>query len=402
MSEFTGVLTAMATPFDGDGDVDFAAAAKLATYLLEHGSDGLVIAGSTGEAATLDDGEQIDLLKAVRAEVGEGTLLICGSGTNDTRHSVALTQAADAAGADAMLVVTPYYNKPNPAGMRAHVEAIAASTEKPIILYNIPGRTVINVPPEQLADLATIDNVRRGQAGERRRPGPDRGTRTTGRQRRRLPPLPRARRDRRDLRRLPRRRTADGGDPRPLQGRRAAKRASELDATLEPLYDALAVTTNPIPIKASTADARYLFRTNAAADGAARRRPAGRRPRRARTTRPRRGRVSGKLRILPLGGLGEIGKNMTVDRVRRQDRDRRHGADVPDRRDARDRSRPAGLLLSPQQARRHRGDRPHPRPRGPRRGAALRPPRDRHPARDLRRPADDRHGPLEARGAQAP
>ena len=88
MSEFSGVLTAMATPFDGEGEVDFVAAAKLATYLLENGSDGLVIAGSTGEAATLDDAEQIDLLRAVRAEVGEGVLLICGSGTNDTRHDV--------------------------------------------------------------------------------------------------------------------------------------------------------------------------------------------------------------------------------------------------------------------------------------------------------------------------
>ena len=88
MSEFSGVLTAMATPFDDDGDVDFAAAAKLARHLLENGSDGLVVAGSTGEAATLDDTEQIDLLKAVRAEVGEGALLICGTGTNDTRHSV--------------------------------------------------------------------------------------------------------------------------------------------------------------------------------------------------------------------------------------------------------------------------------------------------------------------------
>ena len=92
MSEFGGVLTAMATPFDGEGEVDFGSAAKLATHLLENGSDGLVVAGSTGEAATLDDTEQIDLLGAVRAEVGEGALLICGTGTNDTRHSVELDE----------------------------------------------------------------------------------------------------------------------------------------------------------------------------------------------------------------------------------------------------------------------------------------------------------------------
>ena len=248
MSEFTGVLTAMATPFDGDGDVDFAAAAKLAAYLLEHGSDGLVIAGSTGEAATLDDGEQIDLLKAVRAEVGEGTLLICGSGTNDTRHSVALTQAADAAGADAMLVVTPYYNKPNPAGMRAHVEAIAASTEKPIILYNIPGRTVINVPPEQLADLAAIDNVRGVKQANNDDLGPIAGLELL------------AGNDDVLLRCLELGGTGGICVASHVVGPQMAEihnlfkagegeAARELNATLEPLYDALTVTTNPIPIK---------------------------------------------------------------------------------------------------------------------------------------------------------
>src|SRR6185295_966041 len=143
-SRLSGVLTAMATPFDASGDVDYEAAARLAVHLLENGSDGLVVAGTTGEAATLNDEEQIDLLRAVRAEVGSEALLICGSGTNDTRHSVALTMAA--AGADAMLVVTPYYNKPNPAGIRAHVEAVAAATAKPIVIYNIPSRTVVNMP----------------------------------------------------------------------------------------------------------------------------------------------------------------------------------------------------------------------------------------------------------------
>ena len=153
------MLTAMATPFGEDGEVDLDAAARLASYLLEHGSDGLVVAGSTGEGATLDDDEQVELLRAIRAEVGDATLLICGTGTNDTRHSVQRTRAADEAGADAMLVVTPYYNKPNPAGMRAHVEAVAGSTDKPIVLYNIPSRTVINVPPDELAALGEIDNV---------------------------------------------------------------------------------------------------------------------------------------------------------------------------------------------------------------------------------------------------
>ncbi len=248
MSEFGGVLTAMATPFDGNGDVDFAAAAKLAVHLLESGSDGLVVAGSTGEAATLDDREQIALLEAVRAEVGEATLLICGTGTNDTRHSVALTHAADVAGADAMLVVTPYYNKPNPAGIRAHVEAIAAVTEKPIILYNIPGRTVINVPPEQLADLATIDNVHAVKQANNDDLGAIDGLEVL------------AGNDDVFLRCLELGGT--GGicvashvvGPRMAEIHRLfeageADAARALNATLEPLFEALTVTTNPIPIK---------------------------------------------------------------------------------------------------------------------------------------------------------
>lgn len=248
MSEFSGVLTAMATPFDGDGEVDFDAAAKLAAFLLESGSDGLVVAGSTGEAATLNDTEQIDLLKAVRAEVGEGTLLICGTGTNDTRHSVALTRAADVAGADAMLVVTPYYNKPNPAGMRAHVEAVAASTRKPIILYNIPARTVINVPPAQLADLATIDNVRAVKQANDDDLAPIEGLELL------------AGNDNVFLRCLELGGT--GGicvashivgpqmaEVRNLFDAGETDAARELDASLQPLFEALTVTTNPIPIK---------------------------------------------------------------------------------------------------------------------------------------------------------
>jgi len=150
----------MATPFDENGRVDEAAALKLATYLLEHGSHGLVISGSTGEAPTLTDEEALDLTKAVRREVGEDVLLICGTGTNYTAHSIELTQAAAEAGVDAALIVTPYYNKPNPAGIQAHFEAIAAAVPSlPLIAYNIPSRVVVNVPPEQLAELAKIENV---------------------------------------------------------------------------------------------------------------------------------------------------------------------------------------------------------------------------------------------------
>jgi 4-hydroxy-tetrahydrodipicolinate synthase len=160
MKQIRGVITAMATPFDENGRVDEAAALKLATYLLEHGSHGLVISGSTGEAPTLTDEEALELTKAVRREVGDDVLLICGTGTNYTEHSIELTRGAAEAGADAALIVTPYYNKPNPAGIQAHFEAIAAAVPSlPLIAYNIPSRVVVNVPPEQLAEIAKIENV---------------------------------------------------------------------------------------------------------------------------------------------------------------------------------------------------------------------------------------------------
>jgi len=160
MKEIRGVLTAMATPFEEGGAVDEAAALKLATYLLEHGSHGLVISGSTGEAPTLTDEEALVLVRALRRELGDEALLICGTGTNDTRHSIELTTGAAEAGADAALIVTPYYNKPNPAGILAHFETIAAAVpELPLIAYNIPSRVVVNVPPEQLVEIAKIENV---------------------------------------------------------------------------------------------------------------------------------------------------------------------------------------------------------------------------------------------------
>jgi 4-hydroxy-tetrahydrodipicolinate synthase len=154
------VLTAMATPFDENGAVDHDAARRLAAHLLEHGSHGLVIAGTTGECPTLTDGEEIELLKAVRAEVGDEALLICGTGTNDTRHSSELTKMAAEAGADASLVVCPYYNKPNRAGIKAHFETVAAAVpELPMVMYNIPSRVIINAEPELLRELGEVDNI---------------------------------------------------------------------------------------------------------------------------------------------------------------------------------------------------------------------------------------------------
>jgi len=160
VSEIQGVITAMATVFDEDGEVDLGATRNLARHLVEHGSQGLVVAGTTGESPTLDDEEKLALLDAVLAEVGGEATVILGSGSNDTRHTVELTKAAADHGADAGLVVTPYYNRPNRAGLRGHFKAVAeGSPDLPLILYNIPGRVVVNMEPAFLAELALIPNV---------------------------------------------------------------------------------------------------------------------------------------------------------------------------------------------------------------------------------------------------
>ena len=160
MSAISGVITAMVTPFDEGGGVDFDGARAVARYLVSNGSHGVVVAGTTGECPTLSDDEQIELLRAVLEEVGSEATVICGTGTNDTAHSVGLTERATEAGAKGVLVVTPYYNKPNPAGLKAHFAAVAASTPLPVVLYNIPSRCVINVPPQLLAEIAAAsENV---------------------------------------------------------------------------------------------------------------------------------------------------------------------------------------------------------------------------------------------------
>lgn len=154
-----GILTAMVTPFDGEGRLDEHAAVELMHHLLENGSDGLVLAGSTGEAPTLTDEEKCRLWELAVAECPGGTTIVAGTGTYDTRHSVALTERATQIGVTAMLVVTPYYNKPNRLGIRAHFEAVAGCTDRPIVVYNIPSRAVIDIPNDLLAELGEIDNV---------------------------------------------------------------------------------------------------------------------------------------------------------------------------------------------------------------------------------------------------
>jgi 4-hydroxy-tetrahydrodipicolinate synthase len=252
MKEIKGVLTAMATPFDADGRVDHGAARRLAAHLLEHGSHGLVIAGTSGECPTLTDGEEIELLQAVRAEVGEEALLVCGTGTNDTRHSCELTRMAADAGADASLVVVPYYNKPNEAGIRAHFETVAAAVpELPMVMYNIPSRVVINASPELLGEMGRdVDNIVAVKQANDDELGPIEGLTVL------------AGNDNVFLRVLE---FGGGGGicvASHIVGDRMREmwdaaqagdldRARRIDAEVTPAYEATSVTTNPIPLKAA-------------------------------------------------------------------------------------------------------------------------------------------------------
>jgi len=160
MADLGAILTAMVTPFDAQLRVDEDATVALMEHLVAHGSDGVVACGTTGEATTLTDEEHLRVVElAVETLRGRATV-VAGVGSNDTRHAVELTERATALGADAMLHVTPYYNRPNRRGIIAHFEACAAATDKPIVLYNIPARTGVDMPNDLLAELAErIDNV---------------------------------------------------------------------------------------------------------------------------------------------------------------------------------------------------------------------------------------------------
>lgn len=161
----------MVTPFADDRSLDVAGARKLASYLVDNGSHGVVVAGTTGEGPTLSDDETIELLEAVLDEIGSDATVICGTGSNDTRHAAALTHRAAQSGAHGVLVVSPYYNKPIEDGLRAHfAEVSEAAGETPIALYNIPSRSVINMSPEFMASLATefqnITGVKQANNGD--------------------------------------------------------------------------------------------------------------------------------------------------------------------------------------------------------------------------------------------
>jgi len=253
--DFGTILTAMVTPFHQDLTVDYAGVERLAGWLLENGSDGLVVAGTTGESPTLTDDEKLELLRVVIAAAGDKAPVIAGTGTYDTRHSIELTRAAERCGADAALVVTPYYNKPPERGLIEHFRAVAAATDLPVLVYNIPGRSGVNLSSSAIATLAEVENIvavkqanadldeldrlcaiegfgvyagdnellvdvlRRGGRG-----GVLVASHVVGRQMAEIAHLMRA-------------------------GDEAA--ALAIDDSLRPLYRALTVTTNPIPVKAA-------------------------------------------------------------------------------------------------------------------------------------------------------
>jgi 4-hydroxy-tetrahydrodipicolinate synthase len=251
------VLTAVVTPFRSDGAVDLDVFRRLCAHLVDTGSDGVVVAGTTGEAPTLTDDERLSLFAAAVESVGDRATVVAGTGTYSTGHSVHLTERAHEVGVDAFLVVTPYYNKPPARGIVAHFRAIAEATDLPVVVYNIPQRVVVNIEPETLAELAEIPNVTAVKQattdpGQARRilaetdlalyagndelllPFLELGgvggvlvyTHVVGRQVREL---------------VTRFRQGD------LEGARA------IEADLRPVIEALAVATNPIPVKAALA-----------------------------------------------------------------------------------------------------------------------------------------------------
>jgi 4-hydroxy-tetrahydrodipicolinate synthase len=158
-AELGAVLVPMVTPFDASGRVDEEAAVRLMHHLLDHGADGLVMCGTTGEAATLSDQEQLEVIGLAVREVGDRATIVAGAGSNDTRHAAELTERATELGVDAILSVNPYYNRPSRRGIIRHFEEVNRATDKPIVLYNIPQRTGSDMPNDLLAELGQLEHV---------------------------------------------------------------------------------------------------------------------------------------------------------------------------------------------------------------------------------------------------
>jgi 4-hydroxy-tetrahydrodipicolinate synthase len=245
MAGLGAILTAVVTPFDEQLHVDEDAFVRLLNHLVDHGSDGVVAGATTGEAPTLSDEEQLRVIELAVQELGGRATVVAGTGSNETRHAAHLTERATDLGADATLSVTPYYNKPNRRGIVRHFEEVARATDRPILLYNIPQRTGVDMPNDLLAELAQIEHV-----DGVKQANPDNLARVDGLE------IYAGNDDMLcDVLEL-------GGAGGVLVGshivgeemRRMVdepERRREIDAALADVYDALAVTTNPIPVKAA-------------------------------------------------------------------------------------------------------------------------------------------------------
>jgi 4-hydroxy-tetrahydrodipicolinate synthase len=249
------VLTAVVTPLASDGSVNLEGFRRLCAHLVDHGSDGVVVAGTTGESPTLSDEERLGLFAAAVDAVGDRATVVAGTGTYSTAHSVHLTARAHELGVDAFLVVTPYYSKPPARGVVAHFAAIAEATDRPIVAYNIPQRVVLNLEPETLAELAEIPNVRAVKQA----------TTDPAQARRILEETDLALYAGNDDLLLPFLELGGAGGilvythvvgtqvralvTRYREGDREG--AAELEEELRPIVEALAVSTNPIPVKAA-------------------------------------------------------------------------------------------------------------------------------------------------------
>jgi 4-hydroxy-tetrahydrodipicolinate synthase len=245
MAELGAILTAIVTPFDDDLRVDEDAFVELLRHLCAHGSDGVVVCGTTGEAPTLTDEEHLRLIELAVQERPGGATIVAGTGSNDTHHACVMTARATELGADAVLSVTPYYNKPNRRGLKRHFEEVARATDRPVILYNIPGRTALDMPNDVLAELAQIERVDYVKQANNENLAPVDGLGVYAGNDDILA------------------RTLDIGGVGGIcvashivgeEMRRMVDEPEErarIDGTLRGVYEAMAVTTNPIPVKAA-------------------------------------------------------------------------------------------------------------------------------------------------------
>lgn len=256
-TDFGRVLTAMVTPFDKDMAVNYDLARKLARHLAESGSDGLVVAGTTGESPTLSKEEKIELFRVIVEEVGGQAIVLAGTGSYDTAGSAALTQAAEKVGVDGVMLVAPYYNKPSQEGLYQHFKTIAKSTNLPVLLYNIPGRTGVNMLPATVARLAEIDNIvaikeaagSMDQVSELRRLLPDHFAIYSGDDSLTLPMLSLGARGVVSV-------AAHVVGPRIKEMVNAfmagnVTLATQIHLQLYPIFKGLFITTNPVPVKAA-------------------------------------------------------------------------------------------------------------------------------------------------------